>query len=301
MGETRERNVLTPRKPFPKASKGAFLDGTWNCECEPRLPAEHFQTKNGGKNHGRWFYTCQKPQHKRCGFFLWDDEAKKREKLVVLSNARSEPVTPSRKITIQCETPSTRSTRMEDRTITPKTEATADEFDWSSSNDDELAALGVSSHGSRPHVTAPETPRKAVRLNYNSSPSKSIRSTINGPSPADKDDVFVTAKGNGLPTPVKVRESGDFSQDVMAILHPVKLPVDVESELAALLSRQVLRVKGITKGREISREALKSKEHKIAELSERIAALEAERETHKAVIAHLKEDISHGMRKTNKS
>lgn len=36
-------------------------------------------------------YTCQKPQPTRCGFFLWDDEAKSRSTTVVLSNSRSEP------------------------------------------------------------------------------------------------------------------------------------------------------------------------------------------------------------------
>ena len=34
--------------------KGLFADGIWQCNCDPRLSAQHFQTKNGGKNHGRW-------------------------------------------------------------------------------------------------------------------------------------------------------------------------------------------------------------------------------------------------------
>ena len=34
--------------------RGLFADGIWQCNCEPRMPAERFQTKNGGKNHGRW-------------------------------------------------------------------------------------------------------------------------------------------------------------------------------------------------------------------------------------------------------
>ena len=34
--------------------KGLFADGVWKCNCDPRLPAQHFQTKNGGKNHERW-------------------------------------------------------------------------------------------------------------------------------------------------------------------------------------------------------------------------------------------------------
>jgi hypothetical protein len=42
-------------KPSPKTNlKGAFLKGIWLCDCEPKLPADHFQTKNGGQNHGRW-------------------------------------------------------------------------------------------------------------------------------------------------------------------------------------------------------------------------------------------------------
>jgi hypothetical protein len=30
------------------------MEGVWHCDCDPRLPADKFQTKNGGKNHGRW-------------------------------------------------------------------------------------------------------------------------------------------------------------------------------------------------------------------------------------------------------
>ena len=39
---------------FKTPLKGLFSDGIWQCNCDPRLPAQHFQTKNGGKNHGRW-------------------------------------------------------------------------------------------------------------------------------------------------------------------------------------------------------------------------------------------------------
>src|SRR5882757_9592918 len=36
------------------SKRGVFIEGVWHCDCEPRLPADKFQTKNGGKNHGRW-------------------------------------------------------------------------------------------------------------------------------------------------------------------------------------------------------------------------------------------------------
>ena len=97
----------SPRDPllFPSFTLSKANDGltTTPANGDPRLPAQHYQTKNGGKNHGRWFYTCQHPQPKRCDFFLWDDEAKAREAAAVLNNSRTEPgssapVTPSKPI-----------------------------------------------------------------------------------------------------------------------------------------------------------------------------------------------------------
>jgi hypothetical protein len=55
------------------------------------LPAEHFKVKKEGPNKGRWFYTCQQHEQQRCGFFLWDEDAKPREESAVLSNSRTEP------------------------------------------------------------------------------------------------------------------------------------------------------------------------------------------------------------------
>ncbi|OQO06211.1 hypothetical protein B0A48_08799 [Cryoendolithus antarcticus] len=71
--------------------KGLFADGIWQCNCDPRLPAEHFRVKKEGKNQGRWFYTCQNSEPQRCGFFLWDEDAKIREEGAVLGNSRTEP------------------------------------------------------------------------------------------------------------------------------------------------------------------------------------------------------------------
>lgn len=71
--------------------RGLFADGIWHCNCIPRLPAEHFKVKKEGPNTGRWFYTCQKDQEKRCDFFLWDEDAKPREESAVLNNSRTEP------------------------------------------------------------------------------------------------------------------------------------------------------------------------------------------------------------------
>ncbi|PGH13078.1 hypothetical protein AJ79_03915 [Helicocarpus griseus UAMH5409] len=89
---TRTRNVppSTPttstylntplRTLFTPSRRGLFTDGVWHCNCDPRQPARHLQTRNGGRNQGRWFYTCPKPQGKQCDFFLWEDDAEVRMK-----------------------------------------------------------------------------------------------------------------------------------------------------------------------------------------------------------------------------
>lgn len=47
--------------------------------------------KKEGPNKGKWFYVCQQQDPKRCGFFLWEEDAKPREEAAVLSGKRREP------------------------------------------------------------------------------------------------------------------------------------------------------------------------------------------------------------------
>lgn len=59
MFKGRSRGLARGRPAIQKVPlKGLFSDGVWHCNCAPRLPAQRFQTKNGGKNHGRW---CTSP------------------------------------------------------------------------------------------------------------------------------------------------------------------------------------------------------------------------------------------------
>ena len=39
---------------YVAAPRGLFVNGNWKCDCEPRLPAVHFETKKPGPNKGRW-------------------------------------------------------------------------------------------------------------------------------------------------------------------------------------------------------------------------------------------------------
>lgn len=71
--------------------RGAFIEGVWHCDCNPRLPAQRFRVKKEGPNQGKWFYTCQQTEPKRCKMFLWEEQAQPREQAAVLANSRSEP------------------------------------------------------------------------------------------------------------------------------------------------------------------------------------------------------------------
>lgn len=48
-----QKTPITPRNYAP-LKKGLFKDGVWCCNCPQRPPAIKRQTKNGGRNHGRW-------------------------------------------------------------------------------------------------------------------------------------------------------------------------------------------------------------------------------------------------------
>ncbi|EXJ56504.1 hypothetical protein A1O7_06848 [Cladophialophora yegresii CBS 114405] len=312
------------------AKRGLFSEGIWLCDCDPRLPADKFQTKKGTKNHGRWFYTCQKPQNKRCGFFLWTDEAKIREEAAVLSNTRSEPnapvtpKTPQKQTSIaEIPTPQTKTGYAQiqhadnaDQTKTPGHFELEESFDWSSSDDEELLKAEQEALQKTPF----DTPRKTPRTDELTSPGK--RALSRPPAQVVRrdetwplsDDVFTTpstshkSHGTGLLSPSNTpasrpiqsgaeppeAEPSSLATDVLSILRSSDSQISswVEAQLVDLLNKYDLRTQGIIKGRDITRLAVQAKDRKIAELQARISALEAEKETNRRVISHLKVDIA---------
>jgi GRF zinc finger len=307
------------RSPAKKPARGAFLAGIWHCDCEPRLPAEHFQTKNGGQNHGRWFYTCQKSQPKRCKFFLWDDDAKVREESAVLNNARSEiepktptkPIQPARQLNSPHQSPAQQAHQAlmtpSSKTRAASTTSNDSDFYWSASNDQALVEAAQAAA-----MAPPETPRKTPRTSNFTSPGKwnhseMLASNSGLSTSPSNDDIFNTPRSShdasGLLSPAETPVRGkshaavsppansSLAADALRILDSSKLSHEVEQKLVDLLNKHDLRTEGIAKGRDITRLALNNKDAKIVELEARISGLEAERETSKAVIAHLKSDI----------
>ncbi|EXJ74529.1 uncharacterized protein A1O5_02825 [Cladophialophora psammophila CBS 110553] len=301
------------------SKRGAFLDGIWHCDCDPRQPANKCQVKKETKNHGRWFYTCQKPQHKRCDFFLWNDDAKIREEAAVLSSSRSEPIAPIPRTPKKKDpdalppTPQTRPDNINrQQTKEPAHLEHEESFEWSSSNDEEL----IKAEQDMLEKTPFQTPKKAPRTETLTSPGK--RTFDQGAEeavPASEvwplsDDIFTTpttthqSAGSGLlspsSTPVKraaqhmVRETepSTLASEALNILRNSQISLQVERELVGLLNKHDLRTQGIIKGRDITRLAVQAKDKKIAELQARISTLEAEKETSKRVISHLKHDMA---------
>lgn len=275
-------------------------------------------------------YTCQKPQHKRCGFFLWSDDAKVREEAAVLNNSRSEnPPRPQTPQKLNPVVPPTPETNKRSNTIyqsfsslnKPPTIARDESFGWSSS-DDECLLKAEQEFLLQP--TPFETPRKAARTSALSSPGKRTHSNMDAKSSISEhwplsDDVFATPStsypslSSGLmsPTSAPVRqlsqpvvdenkgESSALATEVMNILRGVSLSSEIEKKLVDVLDKHDLRTQGIIKGRDITRIAVQTKATKIAELQARISVLEAERETNRTVISLIKHDIATSPKKGN--
>ncbi|KAI7788908.1 hypothetical protein LA080_005010 [Diaporthe eres] len=88
--KTPSRRGASAQKPFTPRKRGLFEDGQWLCECTPRKPALCLTVKKDSPNKGKRFYTCQ-DNPKKCDFFLWEEEATKRERdALLLHNCNSE-------------------------------------------------------------------------------------------------------------------------------------------------------------------------------------------------------------------
>lgn len=132
------------------------------------------------------------------------------------------------------------------------------------------------------------------------------------------DDVFTTpstshkSNGTGLPSPFRTpanrldqatagaAEPSSLASEVLEILKRSNqhLTAAVENELVDLLNKHDLRTQGIIRGRDITRLAVQAKDQKITELQGRISTLEAEKETNRRVISHLKLDVAASSKKT---
>ena len=190
-------------------------------------------------------------------------------------------------------------------------------FEWSSSDDEELLKAEQEVLQGTPY----ETPTKIPRTQVISSPGKRTFHQMAAQSVTSSeiwplsDDVFTTpstshkSHGTGILSPAitpatraALADAGqlDFETSTLAA-EALKILKDSNSQLSAqtknelveLLNMHDLRTQGIIKGRDITRVAIHTKDKKIVELQNRIQTLEAEKETSRRVIGHLKTDMAH--------
>ena len=361
--------------------RGLFADGVWHCDCAPRLPAEHFKVKKEGKNQGRWFYTCQMQEDKRCGFFLWDEDAKPRETAAVLNNSRSEPGALNVPNDAQegwsagrgasANSPAGKGlfagvgqrgahrVRDDDQEILSPSppppysspslskstaKRTARDADIEEDDDDDdlfpwpLTGQEEAEMARAADSLAPETPHKAQKTGVYATPATNAKrklpwleqpitpampiveeaaSYFDTPSRSQTSTtptleaetttprappVLSTAAPpaaasryrDALDNPADSRSS--LTSEALAALSTTVLQPATLSSLRSILSRHDLKTTGITKGRDISRLAIKAKDAKLAELQAKITSLEAERELDRSVIRQLRWEAQYGQR-----
>ncbi|KAL8768730.1 MAG: hypothetical protein Q9209_005148 [Squamulea sp. 1 TL-2023] len=227
----------------------------------------------------------------------------------------STPYTPSKSSTV------TRPYGNTQDTITAAGTSDEEFYDWPASDDEDVLEV-VDNLSSARIMPPPETPRKAPKTDMLLTPGKrrfcEMQNGIEITWPTlevVEDDVFVTPS-TGLqkdvlstsepatlspadtPTPgrfkdvLKADQDSELTLEVLKALqnNHISLDSNARSELKGICDRHSLSTWGIMRGRDISRAMVNTKNGKIVELQNTIAALQAERETNRAVIRHLRRD-----------
>ncbi|KAL8726897.1 MAG: hypothetical protein Q9181_005888 [Wetmoreana brouardii] len=284
----------------------------WDDEAKPREAAAVLSNSRTEPIHAP--HTPTKPSYaiSSCGLQTpYTDTGKGRQDLT-----SSSPYTPSKS--------SSPPQPAVDTQTTSTTLSTSEEefYDWPASEDEDV--IKVLDQASLPnHMPPPETPNKAVKRDALSTPGKRrFAEMVHGegpswPNPSNAgDDVFGTptmglrkdglfTSGYTLPSPadtptpqrfhdmVQTGQDSELTSEVSRVLQENKVSIssDVKAELKGICDKHSLATRGIMKGRDISRALVNTKNEKISELQETIAALQAERETSRAVIRHLRRDI----------
>lgn len=96
------------------------------------------------------------------------------------------------------------------------------------------------------------------------------------PSPTKYKNVLTSSSSS---SPQTAQQPSDLANQAISLLESqyVIIPRSTREDLVALLNKFDLRMKGISRGRDISREVLKKKDEEIIRLNERVKSLERQR------------------------
>lgn len=263
-----------------------------------------------------------------CGFFLWEDDAKIREEGAVMSNGKWKSEIDPRKTDDETGDELPKSVRRraspppkkskigngDSRKRQPSSDPTlmfgnddataADpEFDMTSDEEQMMAAVEASTPRKFDPVT-PSSKRKFMEMNgagglpTPKTGGKSFTTpSKGGPVNAAFLDIVSPAS---TPTPSRFRNAVgtsataiDLDSLYIDIFHclqsrSIYIGEDARTSLKEICDLYSRRTHGVEKGKEIAQLAVKARDAKIEELKLRIGALEAELETERAIVSHLR-------------
>ncbi|KHN96325.1 Zinc finger, GRF-type [Metarhizium album ARSEF 1941] len=290
---------------------GAWQDGQWWCNCEPRKNAALRQVKKDGPNKGRFFWTCATPLP--CKFFLWRDDALVRESGLDPADNQAAPPSPKTSGWAKPSTITQKSLESFGIQSTPskrkrRPNASSDqgeEFFTDPDSEEELQLAEMtdtSVQTAAPHrpsddlFTTPSTSRRTTDI-VGGLPTPSVSRVL---FPASEVKRSKTASFEGpppcdtLPTPSKTPSSHssfdvgcppssgsgatteNMTEQVMTLLSSQKIDPAVLQSVRQLLLTSDRKTKGIAMGRDSVRAALKEKDKRISQLQEKIRDLESQ-------------------------
>ena len=195
-------------------------------------------------------------------------------------------------------------------------------YDWPASDDEDVSRAADKAATSKV-MLPPETPRRDRNAETSLTPGKRkieemlgesfglatplSSSTIKGDggdfstqSSVVKDSSSLFSPFLDTPTPVRFKdgvaqsgEAAQMSDDILGILRKgnITLPPHTTEDVVAFCRKQMLYTQGLVKGRDLSRKGIQKKQEKITELQSIIEGLQNERESTRAVIRHLREQL----------
>ena len=238
--------------------------------CEPRAHAVIREVRKNTPNKGRFFWTCARS---KCNFFLWRDQAALRETGTGTPDSRPPTMTQRQLESYGVfASPSKRK-----RSVTPEDDLFSD-----LGSDEERQLADLADSAKKP---PPETPARARVLH--GLPTPSVSRTL-FPVKANDDDASTAC---ATPSTVGTEATQDVSDEIMALLRTQKLDPVVLRRVDDLLATSARRARGAALGRDSARAALQRKDKIIAELQERVTALENRDKTNRRTVTSMKAQL----------
>ncbi|RCI15570.1 hypothetical protein L249_3553 [Ophiocordyceps polyrhachis-furcata BCC 54312] len=311
-----------PESPPAKRLDGLYKDGQWWCNCSPRKKAKLRKVLKDTPNKGRHFWSCP-PLPPECGFFLWQEDALLREPPPPPPVLTQRPLTSFGYRLIQKppvdededddgEGEDDEFVVVEDRKTAADEEKQQEEQDgqesptkrhkinhhpvFDPSDDAEFSDFASDEERQLVDLADRSAPRDRHRDDMDALFPDVARTLFPARDPKSSNKVVSFDVGLPTPTksPTKTKPDYNVGESIMSLLrrhsrHP--LPPHILSDVDRLLKRSTRLTKGIEKGRDSARVAIKAKDDTIAALQDRVAVLERDEKLLRHQLADIKAQL----------